>query len=165
VKLFASFYAFVSSYWPRSTAPTVPGEKDEDVLCVFCIIEFIITIMDEHHFLPSRCTGGKKIDIVGNSKRNSLCSNIKKFSKSEGVMNVTYKTSYVEKLCCKKCGIVFSAKRTGCVVCCEMAGSKCKHSISKKTAVVRMYAGIVARYSHQIVCLNSILQTKRSVQV
>jgi hypothetical protein len=51
-----------------------------------------------------------------------------------------------------------------CVVCCEMAGSKWKHSISKKTAVVKMYAGVVVRYSHQIVCLNAILQTKRSVQ-
>ena len=47
----------------------------------------------------------------------------------------------------------------------EMAGSKWKHSISKKTSVVKMYAGVVVRYSHQIVCLNSILQTKRSVQV
>jgi len=51
-------------------------------------------------------------------------------------MNVT-KTSHMEKLCCKKCGIVFSAKRTVCVVCCEMAVSKWKHSISKKTAVVK----------------------------
>ena len=47
---FASFYACVNSYWPRSTASTIPGEKDEDVLCVFCIIEFIITIVDGHHF-------------------------------------------------------------------------------------------------------------------
>ena len=46
---------------------------------------------------------------MGNSKRNSLCCNIKKFSKSEGVINVT-KTSHMEKLCCKKCGIVWNGR-------------------------------------------------------
>lgn len=111
-------------------------------------------------FLPSRCKRKNKFDIVGNFKINSLC-NIKKFSKGEGVMNVT-KTSHMEKLCCKKCGIVLCVIRT---VCCEMAGSKWKHNISKKTAVVKMYQGIVVKYCHQTVCLNTILQTKRSVQM
>jgi hypothetical protein len=93
---------------------------------------------------------------VGYSKRNSFCSNIKKFSKSGGIMNVT-KTSHMEKVCCKKCGIVLCAIRTLCDECCEMAGS-----ISKKMAVVQMYAGIMVKYSHQIVCLNSILKCEGS---
>jgi hypothetical protein len=50
VKQFASFFACINSYWPRNTAPTIPGEKDEDVLCVFCIIVFIVTILGGHHF-------------------------------------------------------------------------------------------------------------------
>jgi hypothetical protein len=36
---------------------------------------------------------------------------------------------------------------------------------SKKTAVVKMYPGIVVKYCHQTVCFNSISQAKRSVQV
>jgi len=111
-------------------------------------------------FLPSRCKRKNKFDIVGNFKINSLC-NIKKFSKSEGVTNVT-KTSHMEKLCCKKCGIVLCVIRT---VCCEMTGSKWKLNISKITAVVKMYQGIVVKYCNQTVCLNAILQTKRSVQM
>jgi hypothetical protein len=85
-------------------------------------------------------------------------------SQEGGIMNVT-KTSHMEKVCCKKCGIVLCAIRTVWVVCYEKAGSKWKHNISKKTAVVKIYAGIVVKYSHQIVCLDSILLTKRSVQV
>jgi len=90
VKQFATFCACVNSYWPRNTAPTIPGEKGEGRYVVFRIIEFIITIMDGHHFRFFFLLDVKeknKFDIVGNFKRNSLCSNIKKFSKCEVVMS------------------------------------------------------------------------------
>jgi hypothetical protein len=75
---------------------------------------------------------------VGIPTENFLCNKVKKFSNSQGVLNVA-QTSHLEEGCCKKCGIAMSARRRVCVLCCEIAGSKWKHNVSKKTVVAKKY--------------------------